>query len=128
MYQSLHTRVVGDNGEPLEIQIRTREMHMIAEYGIAAHWRYKEGTSDETLIEKIAWLRQLLEWQQESKDADEYLENLRFDLFEDEVFVFTPKGDVMNSTGRRLLILPIISIPISVNSVSAPKSTGGWSR
>jgi len=96
MYQSLHTRVVGDNGEPLEIQIRTREMHMIAEYGIAAHWRYKEGTSDETLIEKIAWLRQLLEWQQESKDADEYLENLRFDLFEDEVFVFTPKGDVMN--------------------------------
>ncbi len=96
MYQSLHTRVVGDNGEPLEIQIRTREMHMIAEYGIAAHWRYKEGTNDETLIEKIAWLRQLLEWQQESKDADEYLENLRFDLFEDEVFVFTPKGDVLN--------------------------------
>jgi len=97
MYQSLHTRVVGDNGEPLEIQIRTREMHMVAEYGIAAHWRYKQGaTNDETLIEKIAWLRQLLEWQQESKDADEYLENLRFDLFEDEVFVFTPKGDVKN--------------------------------
>lgn len=96
MYQSLHTRVIGDNGEPLEIQIRTREMHMIAEYGIAAHWRYKQGTTDETLIEKIAWLRQLLEWQQESKDADEYLEDLRFDLFEDEVFVFTPKGDVKN--------------------------------
>ena len=94
MYQSLHQG--GQGQEPLEIQIRTREMHMIAEYGIAAHWRYKEGTSDETLIEKIAWLRQLLEWQQESKDADEYLENLRFDLFEDEVFVFTPKGDVMN--------------------------------
>ncbi|NLY88261.1 MAG: bifunctional (p)ppGpp synthetase/guanosine-3',5'-bis(diphosphate) 3'-pyrophosphohydrolase [Firmicutes bacterium] len=97
MYQSLHTRVVGDNGEPLEIQSRTGEMHMVAEYGIAAHWRDKQGgTNDETLIEKIAWLRQLLEWQQESKDADEYLENLRFDLFEDEVFVFTPKGDVKN--------------------------------
>lgn len=96
MYQSLHTRVIGENGEPLEVQIRTREMHMIAEYGIAAHWRYKDGSADDTLLEKIAWLRQLLEWQQESKDADEYLENLRFDLFEDEVFVFTPKGDVKN--------------------------------
>ena len=96
MYQSLHTRVIGENGGPLEIQIRTREMHMIAEYGIAAHWRYKEGSADDTLLEKIAWLRHLLEWQQESKDADEYLENLRFDLFEDEVFVFTPKGDVKN--------------------------------
>ncbi len=96
MYQSLHTRVIGENGEPLEVQIRTREMHMVAEYGIAAHWRYKDGSTDDTLLEKIAWLRQLLEWQQESKDADEYLENLRFDLFEDEVFVFTPKGDVKN--------------------------------
>src|SRR5690554_4585169 len=97
MYQSLHTTVVGSNGEPLEIQIRTRKMHQIAEYGIAAHWQYKEGKAgDQTLLDKIAWLRHLLEWQKEPKDVDEYLENLRVDLFEDEVFVFTPKGDVKN--------------------------------
>lgn len=98
LYQSLHTTVVGSNGEPLEIQIRTREMHQIAEYGIAAHWQYKEGKSpsDKALLDKIAWIRHLLEWQKEPRDADEYLENLRVDLFEDEVFVFTPKGDVKN--------------------------------
>ncbi|MGE5530346.1 MAG: RelA/SpoT family protein [Patescibacteria group bacterium] len=96
MYQALHTTVIGPQGEPLEIQIRTREMHRIAEYGIAAHWRYKEGYdgSDRDLTAKIAWLRQLLEWTMEMKDAGEYLEALRVDLFADEVFVFTPKGDV----------------------------------
>ena len=96
MYQSLHTTVIGPQGEPLEIQIRTREMHRIAEYGIAAHWRYKEGLggADRDLSAKIAWLRQLLDWQKEMKDAGEYMEALRVDLFADEVFVFTPKGDV----------------------------------
>lgn len=96
MYQSLHTTVIGPQGEPLEIQIRTREMHRIAEYGIAAHWRYKEGLAgeDQDLGAKIAWLRQLLDWQKETKDAGEYMEALKVDLFADEVFVFTPKGDV----------------------------------
>lgn len=95
MYQSLHTTVMGKQGVPLEIQIRTWEMHQIAELGIAAHWRYKEGKSgDDDLLQKIAWLRHLLEWQGETRDADEFFENLRVNLFEDEVFVFTPKGDV----------------------------------
>ena len=96
MYQSLHTTVIGPTGEPLEIQIRTREMHRIAEYGIAAHWRYKEGLvrNDQDLSAKVAWLRQLLEWQKETKDVAEYMEALRVDLFSDEVFVFTPRGDV----------------------------------
>ncbi len=96
MYQSLHTTVMGNKGVPLEIQIRTWQMHQIAEFGIAAHWRYKEGKAvgDEDLLQKIVWLRHLLEWQGESRDADEFLENLRVNLFEDEVFVFTPKGDV----------------------------------
>ncbi len=98
MYQSLHTTVMGHGGIPLEIQIRTFEMHQIAEFGIAAHWRYKEGkpVEDIDFLQKIAWLRHLLEWQGESRDADEFLENLRVNLFEDEVFVFTPKGDVKN--------------------------------
>ncbi len=95
MYQSLHTTVIGPKGEPLEIQIRTWEMHRTAEYGIAAHWRYKEGNpEDEDFEKKISWLRQLLEWQRDLKDAREFMENLKIDLFEDEVFVFTPKGDV----------------------------------
>ena len=96
MYQSLHTTVIGPRGEPLEIQIRTHEMHHVAEYGIAAHWRYKEGLEggDRDLTAKIAWLRQLLDWQKEMKDAGEYMEALKVDLFADEVFVFTPKGDV----------------------------------
>jgi guanosine-3',5'-bis(diphosphate) 3'-pyrophosphohydrolase len=97
MYQSLHTTVIGGNGEPLEIQIRTLEMHRIAEYGIAAHWQYKEqGNDDSELRGKIAWLRHLLEWQRDVKDATEFMENLKIGLFEDEVFVFTPKGDVKN--------------------------------
>ncbi|HHY46539.1 MAG TPA: bifunctional (p)ppGpp synthetase/guanosine-3',5'-bis(diphosphate) 3'-pyrophosphohydrolase [Firmicutes bacterium] len=95
MYQSLHTTVIGPAGEPLEIQIRTWEMHRTAEYGIAAHWRYKEGLRrDEEFERKIAWLRQLLEWQKDMRDGREFIETLKVDLFEDEVFVFTPKGDV----------------------------------
>ncbi|WP_018247739.1 RelA/SpoT family protein [Orenia marismortui] len=97
MYQSLHTTVIGSKGEPLEIQIRTWEMHRTAEYGIAAHWRYKEGNrKDEDFERKISWLRQLLEWQKDLSDAKEFMENLKIDLFEDEVFVFTPKGDVIS--------------------------------
>jgi len=98
MYQSLHTTVIGPSGRPLEIQIRTEEMHRTAEYGIAAHWRYKEGArgSDETFDERLAWLRQMLEWQTELKDPREFMEALKIDLFEEEVFVFTPKGDVVS--------------------------------
>ncbi|MBE3583319.1 MAG: bifunctional (p)ppGpp synthetase/guanosine-3',5'-bis(diphosphate) 3'-pyrophosphohydrolase [Limnochordaceae bacterium] len=104
-YQSLHTTVVGPHGEPLEIQIRTWEMHRIAEKGIAAHWLYKEGykTSLE-FEEKVAWLRQVMEWLREMKDPHEFMETLKIDLFEDEVFCFTPKGDVKN--------LPAGSTPI----------------
>ena len=96
MYQSLHTTVIGPGGDPLEIQIRTYEMHRTAEYGIAAHWRYKEGTTDKEFDEKLFWLRQLLEWQSDLKDAREFMETLKIDLFTDEVFVFTPKGDVID--------------------------------
>jgi len=95
MYQSLHTTVVGPRGEPLEIQIRTWEMHRIAEKGIAAHWLYKEGGQKHgEFEEKVAWLRQVMEWLRELKDPEEFMETLKIDLFEDEVFVFTPKGDV----------------------------------
>ncbi|MFW5992226.1 MAG: RelA/SpoT family protein, partial [Halanaerobiaceae bacterium] len=97
MYQSLHTTVIGPQGDPLEIQIRTPEMHRTAEYGIAAHWRYKEGKSrDESFDEKLSWLRQLLEWQKDLQEPREFMETLKIDLFEDEVFVFTPKGDVIS--------------------------------
>jgi len=97
MYQSLHTTVIGPAGRPLEIQIRTEEMHRTAEYGVAAHWRYKEDRrGDESFDERLAWLRQMLEWQTELKDPREFMEALKIDLFEDEVFVFTPKGDVVS--------------------------------
>ncbi len=97
MYQSLHTTVIGPQGEPFEIQIRTWEMHRTAEYGIAAHWKYKEGINKTDGFEnKLTWLRQLLEWQKELKDPKEFMESLKIDLFTDEVFVFTPKGDVIS--------------------------------
>ena len=100
-YQSLHTTVVNTNGRPLEIQIRTLEMHHVAEYGIAAHWKYKEsGHSNDTNLsdadEKFTWLRQLLDWQKDLKDAEEYVDNLKENLFDDDVYVFTPKGDVFS--------------------------------
>ena len=97
MYQSLHTTVVGQNGQPFEVQIRTHEMHRLAEYGIAAHWRYKEGKqAGGELDEKLYWLRQILDWQSDTKDAREFIDLLKVDLFADEVFVFTPKGDIIN--------------------------------
>ena len=95
LYQSLHTTVIGPRGEPLEIQIRTWEMHRIAEKGIAAHWLYKEGgKAVGEFEEKVAWLRQVMEWLREMKDPEDFMETLKIDLFEDEVFVFTPKGEV----------------------------------
>ncbi|MDW7668078.1 MAG: bifunctional (p)ppGpp synthetase/guanosine-3',5'-bis(diphosphate) 3'-pyrophosphohydrolase [Bacillota bacterium] len=96
MYQSLHTTVIGPDGNPFEIQIRTYEMHRTAEYGIAAHWKYKEGIKKDDFEEKLNWLRQMLDWQQETKDPKEFMESLKIDLYTDEVFVFTPKGDVVN--------------------------------
>ncbi|WP_066886301.1 RelA/SpoT family protein [Carbonactinospora thermoautotrophica] len=104
MYQSLHTTVIGPEGKPVELQIRTWEMHRRAEYGVAAHWKYKEDVvarrgvrpaKDETAINEMAWLRQLLDWQKETQDPGEFLESLRFELQANEVFVFTPKGDVI---------------------------------
>jgi GTP pyrophosphokinase len=98
MYQSLHTTVVGPAGEPLEIQIRTLEMHRTSEYGIAAHWRYKEGGKADAFENKLTWLRSLLEWQNEMRDSRAFMENLKLDLFENQVFVFSPKGDVYSTS------------------------------
>lgn len=99
-YQSLHTAVVGSEGKPVEIQIRTRRMHHVAEYGIAAHWKYKEdgdtSKADKSVDRKLAWLRQLIDWQHDLKDAQEYLDTVKMDLFSDEVFVFSPRGDVFD--------------------------------
>lgn len=97
MYQSLHTTVIGNEGEIFEVQIRTYEMHKTAEYGIAAHWKYKEGyTKSDNFDDKLTWLRQLMEWQADLNDPREFMETLKIDFFTDEVFVFTPKGDVIN--------------------------------
>jgi GTP pyrophosphokinase len=120
MYQSLHTTVIGNEGIPFEVQIRTWEMHQTAEYGIAAHWKYKQGvagkTSDE---EKYAWVRRLLESQQDS-DAQDFIKELKIDMFADEVFVFTPRGDVIN--------LPAGATPIdfaySIHSAVGNRMTG----
>jgi GTP pyrophosphokinase len=97
MYQSLHTTVVGENGVPFEVQIRTFEMHRVAEYGIAAHWRYKEGRAGANeLDKKLHWLRNILDWQKETKDSKEFIDSLKVDLFNDEIFVFTPKGAIID--------------------------------
>src|SRR5918912_1060403 len=95
-YQSLHTTVVSHGGEPMEIQIRTHEMHRVAEFGVAAHWMYKEGQQDGELDQKFSWLRLLMEWQKEVTDAESFVDAVKIDIFQDEVFVFTPKGDVIN--------------------------------
>ena len=105
MYQSLHTSVVTDDGKTLEVQIRTQDMHRTAELGIAAHWRYKEGTKYDPVFEaKIAWLRSLMEWRQEVTDAQEFVNALKSDVFQDRVYTFTPKGDIID--------LPVGSTPI----------------
>ena len=105
MYQSIHTTLIADNGTPFEVQIRTWDMHRIAEYGIAAHWRYKEGRSaDADFDKKVEWLRNMLEWQQEVRDSSEFMETVRKDLFNDHIYVFTPKGDVFE--------LPAGSVPL----------------
>ncbi|MBW3595347.1 MAG: bifunctional (p)ppGpp synthetase/guanosine-3',5'-bis(diphosphate) 3'-pyrophosphohydrolase [Actinobacteria bacterium] len=96
MYQSLHTTVMGDKGRPIEIQIRTEAMHRAAEFGIAAHWLYKEQRRGKVTEEEIAWLQRLMDWQQESIDPKDFMESLKIDLYSDEVFVFTPKGDVVS--------------------------------
>ena len=121
MYQSLHTTLIGAKGQPFEVQIRTHEMHTIAEYGIAAHWKYKQGISKADDMEsKLAWLRQMIDWQKDTADVDEFYDNLKLDLFADEVFVFTPKGDVKT--------LPAGSTPIdfaySVHSAVGNKMNG----
>lgn len=114
MYQSLHTTVLSAGGQPLEIQIRTFEMHRISEYGIAAHWRYKEsgsktgntggGGGDKGFDAKLSWLRQLLEWHKDMNDSRDFVNTVKMDIFADEVFVFTPRGDVID--------LPVNSVPI----------------
>jgi GTP pyrophosphokinase len=96
MYQSLHTSVVSDKGQPFEVQLRTHEMHRIAEEGIAAHWKYKEGKGAGDQDSNIQWLRQILEWQQELKDPAEFLRMVKVDLYPDEVYCFTPQGRVMS--------------------------------
>ncbi len=103
-YQSLHTTVITHTGEPIEIQIRTLEMHRVAEFGVAAHWTYKEGGKDASFDQKLSWLRSLLEWQNEVGDAESFLNSVKVDLFQDEVYVFTPRGDVIN--------LPADSTPV----------------
>jgi GTP pyrophosphokinase len=97
IYQSLHTTVIGPQGRPLEIQIRTFDMHRTAEYGIASHWRYKEAQrSQEKIRERLSWIKRIVEWQRDLSDPREFMEGLKIDLFRDEVFVFTPKGDVID--------------------------------
>jgi len=105
MYQSIHTTLIDSNGTPFEVQIRTWDMHRIAEYGIAAHWRYKEGKSaDADFDKKVEWLRQMLEWQQDVGDAREFMETVKGDLFNDNIYVFSPNGDVYE--------LPTGSVPL----------------
>lgn len=106
MYQSLHTAVIYDDGRPLEVQIRTREMHQNAEYGIAAHWRYKErgGKLDEAYEARVNWLRRLMDWRQDVTDAQEFVDGMKTDVFQDRVYVFTPRGDIID--------LPAGSTPI----------------
>jgi GTP pyrophosphokinase len=96
-YQSLHTAVIWDDGKPLEVQIRTPEMHQNAEFGIAAHWRYKEGTRrDKSYEQRINWLRNMMEWRSDVRDATEFVESMRSDVFQDRVYVFTPRGDIID--------------------------------
>lgn len=99
-YQSLHTAVIYDDGKPLEVQIRTSEMHQNAEYGIAAHWKYKEGTTrDKSYEQRITWLRRMMEWRSDVDDAQEFVESMKTDVFRDRVYIFTPRGDIIDLPG-----------------------------
>ncbi|MFL7870657.1 MAG: bifunctional (p)ppGpp synthetase/guanosine-3',5'-bis(diphosphate) 3'-pyrophosphohydrolase [Anaerolineales bacterium] len=99
-YQSLHTAVIYDDGKPLEVQIRTSEMHQNAEYGIAAHWKYKEGTPrDKSYEQRITWLRKMMEWRSDVDDAQEFVESMKTDVFQDRVYIFTPRGDIIDLPG-----------------------------
>ncbi|MGD8402957.1 MAG: bifunctional (p)ppGpp synthetase/guanosine-3',5'-bis(diphosphate) 3'-pyrophosphohydrolase [Anaerolineales bacterium] len=99
-YQSLHTAVIYDDGKPMEVQIRTAEMHQNAEYGIAAHWKYKEGTPrDKSYEQRITWLRKMMEWRSDVDDAQEFVESMKTDVFQDRVYVFTPRGDIIDLPG-----------------------------
>jgi GTP pyrophosphokinase len=129
MYQSLHTTVIGPQGKPVELQIRTHSMHRRAEYGVAAHWKYKEelgtgptdskGSGPDAAQSEMAWLRQLIDWQQETADPGDFLDSLRFDLNSAEVYVFTPAGDVIG--------LPVGSTPSTSRTRSTPRSGTGAS-
>ena len=124
MYQSLHTTLIGNGATPFEIQIRTWDMHRVAEYGIAAHWAYKEGKNVSASDEKLSWLRETLEWQKETNDDREFMNKLKFDLFDEDVFVFTPKGDIKalpagsihEAVGNRM-------IGVKINSKMVPITT-----
>ncbi len=136
MYQSLHTTVIGPQGKPVELQIRTFAMHRRAEYGVAAHWKYKEDGRDGVDTERrgdlddMTWVRQLLDWQSEVEDPGEFLESLRFEINRAEVYVFTPRGDVIAlPTGRHARSTsPTPCTPRSATTPSAPGSTAGWCR
>ena len=125
MYQSLHTAVVGPGGHAIEIQIRSWEMHRTAEHGVAAHWRYKEGSRSDARIEaKVAWLRQLIEWRDQVADAEEFVESMKSDVFKEQIYVFTPAGDIIElPAGEHRSTSPTVSIRKSATNASAPRST-----
>ncbi len=120
-YRSLHTTVMAHGGSPFEVQIRTREMHRVAEYGVAAHWKYKDGKTDKQLDDKIAWIRTVMEQEADVKDSHELMENLKADIFSEEVFVFTPAGDV--------IVLPagstIIDFAYAIHTKVGERCSGG---
>ena len=131
LYQSLHTTVVGHQGQPFEVQIRTREMDLVAEEGIAAHWRYKEGKIEaQDFDPNILWLRQLLEWQKEVQDPRTFLTTLKVDLYPDEVYVFTPQGrrPRPSRAARRRSTSPTGCTPNSATTAPARASTAAWCR
>jgi len=129
LYQSLHTTVVGPQGKPLEIQIRTKAMHRTAEYGVAAHWRYKTKDGKPATEQEMGWLRQLIDWQRELSDPRDFIENLETDLYVDEVFVFTPKGDVIQLPAGATPIDFAYAVHTEVgHRCVGPGSTSGWCR
>ena len=122
LYRSLHTTVIGRGGIPFEVQIRTQQMHQIAEYGVAAHWKYKSGDSSTVeLDQKLQWIAKLIDTESDTRDPDEFMSALKIDIFQDEVFVFTPKGDV--------IALPqgatVIDFAYSIHSQIGNKMIGG---